>query len=61
MKQSNYIVQIIEPSNDGWLTQKEEVENKNRIFSKKIFLAVNDKADNYKEITEEERQKYINK
>lgn len=61
MKQSNYIVQIIEPSNDGWLTQKEEVEIKNRIFSKKIFLAVNDKADNYKEITEEERQKYINK
>lgn len=61
MKQSNYIVQIIEPSNDGWLTQKEEVENINRIFSKKIFLAVNDKADNYKEITEEERQKYINK
>ena len=53
MKQSNYIVQIIEPSNDGWLTQKEEVEIKNRIFSKKIFLAVNDKADNYKEITEE--------
>ena len=61
MKQSNYIVQIIEPSNDGWLTQKEEVENEHRIFSKKIFLAVNDKADNYKEITEEERQKYINK
>lgn len=57
MKQSNYTVQIIEPS-EGWLTQKENVEIQNRVFSKKVFLAVNDSIDNWKEITEEEYQTY---
>jgi hypothetical protein len=57
MIQSNYTVHIVEPSN-GWLTQVEDVEIQNRIFSKKIFLAVNDSIDNWKEITEEEYQAY---
>lgn len=57
MKQSNYTVQIIEPTN-GWLTQKENVEIQNRVFSKKVFLAVNDSVDNWKEITEEEYAAY---
>lgn len=57
MKQSNYTVQIIEPS-EGWLTQKENVEIQNRVFSKKVFLAVNDSIDNWKEITEEEYAAY---
>ena len=57
MIQSNYTVLIVEPSN-GWLTQVEDVEIQNRIFSKKIFLAVNDTVDNWKEITEEEYQAY---
>ena len=57
MKQSNYTVQILEPEN-GWLTQKENTEIQNRIFSKKVFLAVNDSVDNWKEITEEEYQTY---
>ena len=57
MKQSNYTVQIIEPTN-GWLTQSQEIEIQNRVFSKKIFLAVNDSIDNWKEITEQEYIKY---
>ena len=57
MKQSNYTVQIIEPS-EGWLTQSQEIEIQNRVFSKKVFLAVNDSIDNWKEITEEEYAAY---
>lgn len=57
MKQSNYTVQILEPTN-GWLTQKENVEIQNRVFSKKVFLAVNDSIDNWTEITEEEYAAY---
>ena len=57
MKQSNYTVQMIEPS-EGWLTQKENVEIQNRVFSKKVFLAINDSIDNWKEITEEEYAAY---
>ena len=53
MKQSNYTVQILEPEN-GWLTQAQEIEIQNRIFSKKVFLAVNDSVDNWTEISEEE-------
>lgn len=57
MKTSNYTVQILEPTN-GWLTQVEDVEIQSRIFSKKVFLAINDTVDNWKEITEEEYQAY---
>lgn len=57
MKQSNYTVQILEPEN-GWLTQKENTEIQNRIFSKKVFLAVNDSVDNWTEISEEQYQVY---
>ena len=54
MKKSNYTVQIIEPSEGYTLTQSKEVEVQDRILSKKIFLAVNDSPDNYKEITDKE-------
>ena len=57
MIQSNYTVHIVEPTN-GWLTQAQELEIQDRVFSKKIFLAVNDSIDNWKEITEEEYQAY---
>lgn len=54
MKNSSYTVQIIEP-NDGYtLTQSADVEVKERIFSKKVYLAVNDSASNWKEITDAE-------
>lgn len=54
MKQSNYTVKIIEPSDGYTLTQNNDVELNERIFSKKIFLAINDSADNYKEILDSE-------
>lgn len=54
MKKSNYTVQIIEPSEGYTLTQSKDVEVQDRILSKKIFLAVNDSPDNYKEITDAE-------
>ena len=57
MKNTSYTVQIIEPS-EGWLTQSQEIEIQSRIFSKKVFLAINDSIDNWKEITEEEYQAY---
>ena len=56
MKKSNYTVQIIEPSEGYTLTQSKDVEVKNRILSKKIFLAVNDSPDNWKEITDAEAE-----
>ena len=56
MKKSNYTVQIIEPSEGYTLTQFADVEVQDRILSKKIFLAVNDSPDNYKEITDKEAE-----
>ena len=57
MKQSNYTVQILEPEN-GWLTQTENVKIQDRVFSKKVFLAITDTIDNWKEISEEQYQLY---
>ena len=56
MKKSNYTVQIIEPSEGYTLTQSKDVEVRDRILSKKIFLAVNDSPDNWKEITDAEAE-----
>lgn len=56
MKKSNYTVQIIEPNEGFTLTQSAEVDVKARIFSKKIYLAVNDSPDNWKEITDAEAE-----
>lgn len=57
MKTSNYTVQIIEPNDGFTLTQSADVELRERIFSKKVYLAVNDKASNWKEITDAEADK----
>lgn len=56
MKKSNYTVQIIEPNEGYTLTQAANIEAKDRILSKKIFLAVNDSPDNWKEITNTEAE-----
>ena len=56
MKQSNYTVIIIEPSEGYTLTQSADVEVKDRILSKKIYLAINDNMANYKEITDKEAE-----
>ena len=54
MKQSNYTIQIIEPSEGFTLTQSADVDLENRTLSKKVFLAVNDDPSNWKEITDTE-------
>lgn len=54
MIQSNYTVRVIEPSEGYTLTQSAEVDIEYRVLSKKIFLAVNDSLDNWKEITDAE-------
>lgn len=51
MIKSNYTVQVIEPSEGYFLTQK---SNPGNIMSKKVFLAINDSIENWIEVTEEE-------
>lgn len=57
MKQTAYTVQIIEPTSGHVLTQSADINLKDRIFSEKIFLGVNDSIDNWKEITIKESEK----
>lgn len=54
MKQTAYSVQVIEAEEGKSLTQAAEVSLQERVFSKKLYLAVNDTPDNWKEITDEE-------
>lgn len=54
MKQSTYTVQVIQPTSGYILTQSSDIDLKDRIFSEKIFLGINDSIDNWKEITIEE-------
>lgn len=56
MKQSTYTVQIIEPTSGHVLTQASDIDLKDRIFSEKIFLGINDKIENWKEISIEESE-----
>ena len=51
MKVSNYTVNIIEPNDGFYLTNK---ENPGYILSNKVFLAANDSAENWVEISIEE-------
>ncbi len=57
MKQTAYTVQIIEPTSGHVLTQSADINLKDRIFSEKIFLGINDSIDNWKEIKIEESEK----
>lgn len=56
MKQSTYTVQIIEATDEHILTQSADIDLKDRIFSEKIFLGINDKIENWKEISIEESE-----
>ena len=51
MKVSNYTVNVIEPNDGFYLTNK---ENPGDVLSKKVFLAANDSAENWVEISIEE-------
>lgn len=56
MKQSTYTVQIIQPTEGHVLTQAADIELSDRIFSEKIFLGINDKIENWKEISIEKSE-----
>lgn len=53
MVNSSYTVLIIEPSEGKWLKQKSVTEIKDITFSKKVFLAVTDKSENWEEVSDE--------
>ena len=54
MIQDEFKVKLLIPEYGYKLTQANEVEIENRIISDKIYLAVNDDAENWIEITNEE-------
>lgn len=56
MINTNYTVKVIEPNEGYTLTQAKDVNVEERILSKKVFLAVNDSPENWKEITDEEAE-----
>ena len=60
MKNSSYTMVVIEPETESnYLTQKDSnISINDRIYSKKIYLAVNDSSDNYIEIDEATYQNY---
>lgn len=49
-------VRILKPNNGCLLTQSADVELQNRVFSEEIWLAANDSADNWKDISIEEAE-----
>lgn len=55
MIQSTYTTRILTPES-GYITQAGDIDIKDRVFSKKLFLAVNDNPSNWKEITEAEAE-----
>lgn len=56
MKQSNYTVRVLEPSEGYKLTQAAEVAIEERIISDKVYLSVNASEGDWKEITDEEAE-----
>lgn len=57
MKTTEYITKVIHPDIEtNWLTQKKVDNILLTSFSKKVFLAVNESADNWIEITDEEKK-----
>ena len=54
MIQDEFKVRVLIPEYGYKLTQANEVEIENRIISDKVYLAVNDDAENWIEITNEE-------
>lgn len=54
----NFTVHVLEPSEGYVLTQVDDVNIEDRILSYKVYLAVNDSPDNWKEITETKAKEY---
>ena len=59
MIQDEFKVKVLIPEYGYKLTQAGEVEIENRIISDKVYLAVNDSAENWVEITIEEANAII--
>lgn len=51
MIQEEFKVRVLRPTEGHLLTQAQEVELQNRVFSDKVFLAVTDSPTNWREIT----------
>ena len=52
MEQTTYTTSVLIPTNGYKITQADDATPlQERIFSDKLYLAVNDSPDNYKEIT----------
>lgn len=52
MEQTNYTMRVLTPSAGHVITQADDnTPLQERLFSDKLYLAVNDNPDNYKEIT----------
>lgn len=52
MKQTNYTMRVLTPSEGHLITQADDnTPLQDRIYSDKLYLAINDSPDNYKEIT----------
>lgn len=51
---------VLIPREGFKLTQANDVQLEQRVFSEKVFLAVNDSPDNWMEIADEEAQVIIN-
>lgn len=51
MIQEEFKVRVIKPTEGHLLTQANDVEIINRVFSDKVFLAVTDSIENWKEIS----------
>ena len=57
MQQTNYITRVLTPNDGCVITQaNDNILLKDRIFSNKLYLAVNDDPDNYMEITVKEAE-----
>lgn len=61
-------LRTLTPSEGMWLTQVEDVEPQERIFSDKVFLAKDDAPENWREVDdafkafiESEQQKILNR
>ena len=59
MIQEEFKVIVLIPRGGFKLTQAQDVPLEQRVFSEKVFLAVNDSPDNWMEIADEEAQVII--
>lgn len=55
--QQQVTLRILEADEGHVLTQATDVEPQNRVYSEKIYLAVNDSPENWMEITQEQAGK----